>query len=41
MSVFNVLISTIKFSQIEHFEVQQKHAIKSKINPYLHLLPHV
>ena len=37
----NILISTIKFSRTEIFEVQHKHAIKGKNNSYFHLLPHV
>ena len=40
-SIFKVLISTIKFPLTECFKVQHKHAIKSKNNSYLHLLPHV
>ena len=32
-------MSYIKFSRTERFEVHHKHAIKSKNNQYLHLLP--
>ena len=38
MSVFKILISTIKFSRTESLEVQHEHAIKSKNNLYFHLL---
>ena len=41
MSIFKVFISTIKFSRTERFVKQHEYAIKSKNNPYLHLLPHV
>ena len=41
MSIFKVLISTIKLSRTERFEVQHKNVIRGKNIPYLHLFPHV